>query len=260
MTIVEIAVVTILALGMPQGRPAADVAIDLRTSGSPAPSDQVQRLTLRLTNRSRATVTFDGIGVLELGQFWAPFDLEHGRPVNPNASSRVALAAGEVRVVAIDPAELQWGRTFASQWPFQALSIVPAGHYDAVVRIDALGQSNAVPVTIATPAAAIPVFEPFQSPRLVLEGRLADTFSFGRCEYISGMTCRVTLKRGATLPSQVYSAEYDNSGTQVSPRVRLIYPNLKPGESGYATFRLRSGTPARLVLSGEWTGPWKDPY
>src|SRR3954469_13592007 len=82
----------------------------------------------------------------------------------------------------------------------------------------------------------------FKYPLLVLEGRLANTLVFDRCEYISGMTCRITLKRNATLPSRVFFSEYGKSEKQLGRKLRLIYPNLKPGESGRATFRLQSST------------------
>ena|SRR5437879_9416611 len=32
------------------------------------------------------------------------------------------------------------------------------------------------------------------------------------------------------------------------------------GEAGYATFRIRSSSPTKDVLRGEWKGPWRDPY
>ena len=41
--------------------------------------------------------------------------------------------------------------------------------------------------------------------------------------------------------------------------MRLIYPKLRAGEKGWATFRLRSSNPASILLTGEWKGPWRDP-
>jgi hypothetical protein len=111
-----------------------------------------------------------------------------------------------------------------------------------------------------TSVSASQATDAFKYPRLVLNGRLSDTFLFDQCEYISGMTCRITLKAGRTLPSQVFFTEFDGAGKQVKRKVRLVYPNLKPGESGRATFRLRSGTPSKIVMYGEWKGAWKSPY
>jgi hypothetical protein len=53
-------------------------------------------------------------------------------------------------------------------------------------------------------------------------------------------------------------ARMDENG-HPGPRVRLIYPELGPGETGRATFRIHS-PPATIVLQGEWKGPWQDPY
>ena len=100
---------------------------------------------------------------------------------------------------------------------------------------------------------------PFHIPDLVLSGRLGQTLSVSSCEAISGVTCKITLKAGQVLPSRVYFSEVGADGNTSRKKVRLIYPNLKPGESGRAT--LRSGDNAsRLVLKGEWDGPWQNPY
>ena len=104
------------------------------------------------------------------------------------------------------------------------------------------------------------VVQGFQYPELVLQGRLAMIFKIDRCEYISGMTCRIRYNGKAPLPSEVFFVEIDAEGKTQRSRVRLIYPRLQSGESGKATFRLRSSSPARIVLTGEWKGPWKDPY
>ena len=75
------------------------------------------------------------------------------------------------------------------------------------------------------------------------------------------MTCRVTFNGHAPLPTRVYFTEYDEKGRPLGKRTRLIYPNLKPGEKGYATFFLRgSRETTRIVLTGVWNGPWESPY
>jgi hypothetical protein len=100
----------------------------------------------------------------------------------------------------------------------------------------------------------------FSYPKLVLEDKLARTFTVDGCEYISGMTCRISYNGKEPLPSEVFFIELDQAGKTLGPKIRLIYPKLKPGESGKATFRIRSNNPAKIVLQGHWNGPWKDPY
>jgi hypothetical protein len=97
-------------------------------------------------------------------------------------------------------------------------------------------------------------------PSMELEPRLAAIFAVTRCEFMSGMTCRITYNGKSPLPSEVYFTEYDESGKALGQRTRLIYPKLEKGESGRATFRLRASNPTRVVLSGTWNGPWRNPY
>jgi hypothetical protein len=107
---------------------------------------------------------------------------------------------------------------------------------------------------------AMKVGQGFQYPELVLQDRLATIFTIDRCEYISGLTCRIRYNGKAPLPSEVFFVEVDAEEKAPRSRVRLIYPRLKSGESGKATFRLRSSSAARIILTGEWKGPWKNPY
>ena len=95
---------------------------------------------------------------------------------------------------------------------------------------------------------------------MVLRGHLKETFTLCGCEYLSGMTCRIEYSGARPLPSEVFFQEFDKAGTPAGPEVRLIYPNLKPGETGFATFHIRSSSPAKISLRAEWKGPWKDPY
>ena len=97
-------------------------------------------------------------------------------------------------------------------------------------------------------------------PKMELEPQLAEIFTVRRCKFISGMTCRIKYNGKAPLPSEVFFTEYDAEGKALGPRTRLIYPKLEKGETGVATFRLRSGHPARVVLAGSWNGPWRNPY
>ena len=100
----------------------------------------------------------------------------------------------------------------------------------------------------------------FRYPSFELAGDLKDIFEVKDCEYISGMTCRIHYKGVRPLPSQVFFTEFDEQGRQAGPAVRLLYPRLQPGETGYGTFRIRSSSPAKVVLRGEWKGPWRNPY
>ena len=99
-----------------------------------------------------------------------------------------------------------------------------------------------------------------EPPKITLEGNLAKIFTVIGCEYISGLTCRVHYNGKLPLPSQVFFTEFDDHGKKAGARVRLIYPELKPGETGWATFRIRSERPAKVILQAEWNGPWQNPY
>jgi hypothetical protein len=100
----------------------------------------------------------------------------------------------------------------------------------------------------------------FRIPKFELAGKLSKIFKVSRCEYISGLTCRIHYNGKLPLPSEVFFTEFDDHGKKAGPRVRLIYPELNPGETGIATFRIRLSSPAKIVLEGEWNGPWRDPY
>lgn len=100
----------------------------------------------------------------------------------------------------------------------------------------------------------------FRLPKFELAGKLSKIFDISRCEYISGLTCRIHYNGRLPLPSEVFFTEFDENGKKAGPRVRLIYPKLKVGETGVATFRIRLGRPFKVVLEGEWNGPWRDPY
>ena len=99
----------------------------------------------------------------------------------------------------------------------------------------------------------------FQPPEFELEGNLAKIFTVTHCEYISGLTCRIHYNGKFPLPSEVFFTEFDDKGKKVGPHVRLIYPKLKRGETGMATFRIQIH-PSKIILTGEWNGTWRDPY
>ena len=96
---------------------------------------------------------------------------------------------------------------------------------------------------------------------LILKGRLADTLEFSQCEAISGMTCRITLKDGAQLPSRIYVQPLDSQNHPLGKRLLLPYPELKPRESGRTSFpnRIPQGT-ATVILTGDWNGPYQSAY
>ena len=100
----------------------------------------------------------------------------------------------------------------------------------------------------------------FTYPALVLSGRLGQTWVVSGCEFISGLTCTIQLRNNQVHPARVYFVEFGANGEPISKDIRLIYPNLSAKEKGRATFRIDNSNPAKLVLRGEWTGPWQDPY
>ena len=102
--------------------------------------------------------------------------------------------------------------------------------------------------------------EAFCIPSFELKGNLAKIFSVSRCEFISGLTCRIHYDGAMPLPSEVFFTEFDENDKQAGARVRLIYPKLKKGETGVATFRIRMPSPAKILLEGEWKGPYRNPY
>jgi len=127
------------------------------------------------------------------------------------------------------------------------------------------GSAQCVPPTLAQPL--VPAGQAgesksagFRYPRFELQGKLSATLTVSGCEYISGMTCKVSYTGTNPLPSRVYFVEFDEAGHQAGREVRLLYPRLEPGETGSATFRIRLSSPARVRLRGEWKGPWQSPY
>lgn len=95
-------------------------------------------------------------------------------------------------------------------------------------------------------------------PPIVLKGKLSKWLEVSECKAISGMTCRIWFNKGAVLPSRIFIYEVDAHEHPVGKRRALIYPNLKLGEKGWATFRISRGS--TVVLTGEWNGPWKSAY
>lgn len=100
-------------------------------------------------------------------------------------------------------------------------------------------------------------------PEFVLQDKLQQIFSLSDCQFISGITCKITYNGKLPLPSEVFFTELDDQGQALGKKTRLIYPHLNPGERGTATFMQRGvtkGWPTKVVLMGKWDGPWKDPY
>src|SRR5690348_16717994 len=84
----------------------------------------------------------------------------------------------------------------------------------------------------------VPAVSGLEMPHLFLVGRLGRTIAVESCERISGLTCRIRLLPGQTLPSRMYSTELAADGSALGPKTRVIFPNLRPGERGRATLRL----------------------
>jgi hypothetical protein len=95
---------------------------------------------------------------------------------------------------------------------------------------------------------------------LIITGQLIDTFEFSQCDAISGMRCHIVLKKGAELPSRVFIQPLDSQNQPLGKRRRLIYPELKAGEGGWATFLGAPSGTNTVVLTGEWNGPYRNPY
>lgn len=98
-------------------------------------------------------------------------------------------------------------------------------------------------------------------PVIKLAGDLNKIFKIPEydCKFISGMTCRITYNGKLPLPSKVHFIGLDKNGKELGDKTRLIYPKLEANESGYATFRIK-GNPTTIVITGEWDGPYRNPY
>jgi hypothetical protein len=92
-------------------------------------------------------------------------------------------------------------------------------------------------------------------PVIKLSGDLQKIFNVTDCHAISGLTCKIAYNGKLPLPSEVFFIEYDKDGLSVGGKTRLIYPELKPGESGKATFRIKSVSSTNIVLAGVWERP-----
>ena len=92
-------------------------------------------------------------------------------------------------------------------------------------------------------------------PCVELEPALKEIFTISQCERISGLTCRITYDGKKPLPREVFFSDLDANGRQLCKTSRLIYPSLKPGESGRVTFLDPCDVSAdRLMLRGKWDG------
>jgi len=99
----------------------------------------------------------------------------------------------------------------------------------------------------------------FDYPSIQLEGIISEIFEFYDAEWISGLTCRIKYNGKAPLPSKVFFSIFDKKGKETAHKVRLIYPKLKEGQSGIATFRIK-GDPALIIIWAEGEGPYNSPY
>ena len=106
----------------------------------------------------------------------------------------------------------------------------------------------------AEPSAAL------SYPEIGLDSRLRRIFAFSECKYLSGLSCRIQYNGKAPLPTEVFFTEFDGRGHRLGSRTRLIYPELKTGQTGVATFRLRASSPVRIRIEASGNGPWKNPY
>jgi hypothetical protein len=97
---------------------------------------------------------------------------------------------------------------------------------------------------------------------IVLDAGLTQAIEIFDCKAISGMVCRIGLRSDArALPSEIFIQSFGADGSKIGHPIRLIYPNLKRGETGWATFRIERGDRLKAVrLTGKWEGAWKSPY
>jgi hypothetical protein len=97
-------------------------------------------------------------------------------------------------------------------------------------------------------------------PHMRLNGDLSKIFTINDCAAISGLTCRIKYNGKMPLPSEVFFIEFDRYGKALGKATRLIYPRLRSGKSGVATFRILTAHATTIELTAKWNGPWKDPY
>ncbi len=90
----------------------------------------------------------------------------------------------------------------------------------------------------------------FNYPMLELRGRIAEEFEFFDAKPISGITCRVTYKGIGPFPKKIYFSEFDQEGKPISEKTELVISKIKPGERGFATFRVHVGV-SRIVIWAE---------
>jgi len=86
--------------------------------------------------------------------FWAPVDLDTGRPYGANQPRGLALRPGQVLELAVAPDTLLWDRCISSVWPNQLLAeSVPNGLYSLLLNMEGPGigaraVSNRLPVAV----------------------------------------------------------------------------------------------------------------
>jgi hypothetical protein len=89
-------------------------------------------------------------------------------------------------------------------------------------------------------------------PCLELQPALSEIFVIDDCEPTPGLSCRIQYNGKKPLPGEVFFYDMDSSGRQPCKPTRLIYPQLKPGQTGRATFLDRCDTiPNYMVLKGK---------
>lgn len=73
---------------------------------------------------------------VEMG-YWAPVDLESGKPYGPNQPRHLTLPPRGVIKKVLVPAKLSWARRISSIWPNRKLAeVVPAGRYTLHLEIE----------------------------------------------------------------------------------------------------------------------------
>jgi len=142
------------------------VPVDLECSIAVA---QEGRLELRIRNASPFPIDIETYPSVELEalrkgagrEYWAPVDLETGRPYGANQPRRLRMEPGHVRKFEVVPGDLLWDSVISSVLPDRPLAqVVPSGSYGPFVVIQGPGEdrlsSNRLVVTVKDSVLELP--------------------------------------------------------------------------------------------------------
>lgn len=95
----------------------------------------------------------------------------------------------------------------------------------------------------------------------MIQASLAQAIEIWDCKAVAGMTCRIGLRSDAKgLPSQIFIQAFDQNGKELGVPVPLVYPILRRGQQGLATFNItRGGQLKSIRLTARWDSAGKKP-